>query len=63
MHIERSSDDARYLQSVALRLAQQCRAVIQGCLFEWEWEDCDEEFAAIISAGLKEYGHRTDFEN
>lgn len=42
------------LHELALRMARACRRVVQGCLREEEWIDCDEAFVAIILAGLNE---------
>jgi hypothetical protein len=36
------------LKQVALRMARRCRGIVQGCLREEEWLDCDEEFFAVI---------------
>lgn len=45
------SDDPDVLE-LALRLARQCRRVVQCCLREEEWAEADREFAAIIAVGL-----------
>lgn len=44
----------RNLHDAALRMARRCRFVIQSCLREEEWRDCDTEFYAVILEGLKE---------
>lgn len=41
------------LQAAALRMARRCRRVVQGCLREEEWRDCDIEFEAIILQELR----------
>ena len=33
----------------AMRLAQDCRYIIQGCLREEEWQDADQEFFQVIA--------------
>ena len=42
------------IHALAIRLAKQCREVIQGCLREEESRDCDTEFYRIIHEGLGE---------
>jgi hypothetical protein len=39
---------------LALRVARQCREIIQACLREEEWADAEEEFRWLILAGLNE---------
>jgi hypothetical protein len=41
------------IHSLSIRLAKQCRNVVQSCLREEEWRDCDLEFYKIIRAGLE----------
>jgi hypothetical protein len=40
---------------MAIRLAKQCRHIVQGCLREEEWRDCDLEYYKVIRAGLEEF--------
>jgi hypothetical protein len=42
------------LDALALRLARQCRRIVQSCLREEEWADADLEFSTVIRAGLEE---------
>jgi hypothetical protein len=42
----------KVLDETARRLARECRALVQGCLREEEWQDADREFFAVIAAGL-----------
>jgi hypothetical protein len=42
------------LTQIAIRVARQCREVIQTCLREEEWADAEEEFRWLILAGLRE---------
>ena len=42
------------LYEVAMRLARECRGIIQACLREEEWLDAEEEFRWVILAGLNE---------
>jgi hypothetical protein len=41
-------------EQLAMRLAKECRIIIQACLREEEWLDAEEEFRWVILAGLKE---------
>lgn len=41
-----------------MRLARDCRRVVQACLREEEWADADEKFFEIILAGLTSGGER-----
>jgi hypothetical protein len=43
---------------IAVRLARQCREIIQTCLREEEWLDAEEEFRWVILAGLNEVAAR-----
>jgi hypothetical protein len=43
------------LHVLALRLARECRVIVQSCLREEEWPDADAEFAEIIQAGISEF--------
>jgi hypothetical protein len=38
-----------------MRLAVQCRRIIQAVLREEEWIDCDHEFYSVIYKGLEHY--------
>jgi hypothetical protein len=40
---------------MAVRLAVQCRRIVQACLREEEWIDADREFFLIMRDGLQEY--------
>jgi hypothetical protein len=42
------------LTVIAIRLARECRIIIQACLREEEWDDAEEEFRWVILAGLHE---------
>jgi hypothetical protein len=42
------------LRTAAARMARACRLIVQGCLREEEWLDCDAEFTAVILAGVTE---------
>ena len=42
------------LRQAALRMARRCRWIVQGCLREEEWIDCDEEFFAVILEELQQ---------
>lgn len=50
-----SPSTERLTHDMAVRLAQQCRHVIQACLREEEWGDADREFYQIIRQGLENY--------
>jgi hypothetical protein len=43
------------LRPLALRMARRCRHVVQGCLREEEWLDCDAAFLEIILAELQQF--------
>jgi hypothetical protein len=43
----------RQTHEAAVRLAVQCRRIVQACLREEEWLDADREFYLIIRAGLE----------
>jgi hypothetical protein len=43
----------RQTHETAVRLAVQCRRIVQTCLREEEWLDADREFYLIIRAGLE----------
>lgn len=47
-----ASEEQQRHSTAARRMAVECRRIIQGCLREEEWQDADQEFAAIILAGL-----------
>jgi hypothetical protein len=40
------------LVAAGWELAQQCRAIVQSCLRDEEWQDADQEFFRIICNGL-----------
>ena len=42
------------IHALATRLARECRNIIQTCLREEEWIDCDREFYLIIREGLEQ---------
>lgn len=54
MFIETHSADV-VIHALSIRLAKQCRNVIQCCLREEEWRDADMEFYRLIRAGLEEF--------
>jgi hypothetical protein len=41
-------------REIAMRLARQCREIVQTALREEEWADAEEEFRWVILAGLNE---------
>jgi hypothetical protein len=41
-------------EQLAMRIARECREVIQTCLREEEWADAENEFRWLILAGLNE---------
>ena len=41
------------VHELAMRLARQCRHIIQACLREEEWPEADREFYLIIREGLE----------
>ena len=45
----------RHTHETAVRLAVQCRRIVQGCLREEEWRDADREFYLVIRAGLEQF--------
>jgi hypothetical protein len=49
----RSTDPVTH--ETAVRLARECRRVVQACLREEEWPDADREFYLIIRQGLEQY--------
>ena len=48
----------RQTHETAVRLAVQCRRIVQACLREEEWLDADHEFYLIILAGLEHERNR-----
>ena len=54
MFIETHSTDV-IIHALAIRLAKQCRTIVQGCLREDEYRHCDMECYKIIRAGLEEF--------
>ena len=44
----------------AVRLAVQCRRIIQACLREEEWVEADREFYEVIRDGLRLYQSERD---
>jgi hypothetical protein len=49
----RSTD--RRTHETAVRMAVQCRRIVQACLREEEWIDADREFYAVIREGLEAF--------
>jgi hypothetical protein len=43
------------IHALAIRLAKQCRGIVQACLREDEWRDCDLEYYRIIRSGIEEF--------
>jgi hypothetical protein len=41
------------LETIAWRLAVNCRRIVQACLREEEWRDADQEFFAVIVNELR----------
>jgi hypothetical protein len=54
MFIDTHSTDV-VIHALAIRLGKQCRSIVQACLREEEWRDCDLEYYRIIRAGLEEF--------
>ena len=53
MFIENQPADV-VIHSLAIRLARECRSIVQVCLREEEWIEADREFYRVIRAGLEE---------
>lgn len=49
---DKEEEMLRRLRKVASGIAVECRRVIQGCLREEEWRECDREYEAIILSRL-----------
>ena len=45
---------------LAIRLAQQCRRIVQACLREEEWIEADRQFYAVIRTGLESLGRERE---
>jgi hypothetical protein len=45
--------DAR-LHDAAQRIARACRFVVEPVLYQWECGDVEQEFLAVVLAGLEE---------
>ena len=43
------------IHALAIRLARQCRHIIQVCLREEEWGEADREFYRVIRQGLEDF--------
>jgi hypothetical protein len=43
------------VHALSIRLARQCRWLVQACLREEEWAEADREFYRVIRAGLEEF--------
>jgi hypothetical protein len=43
------------IHTCSIRLARQCRFIIQACLREEEWADADREFYRVIRQGLEDF--------
>ena len=43
------------IHMLSIRLARQCRFIIQACLREEEWADADREFYRVIRRGLEDF--------
>ena len=41
------------MHELAMRLARQCRRIVQACLREEEWPEADREFYLVIREGLE----------
>jgi len=50
------------VHELAMRLARQCRRIVQACLREEEWPEADREFYTVIREGL-ERRDRQDSDN
>ncbi|QDV35001.1 hypothetical protein [Tautonia plasticadhaerens] len=46
------------IHNLSIRLARECRYVVQGCLREEEWSLCDQEFYRVIRSGLEELARK-----
>ena len=53
MFLENQPADA-LIHALSVRLARECRSIVQVCLREEEWADADREFYRITRAGLEE---------
>jgi hypothetical protein len=49
----RSTDTATH--ETAVRLAVQCRRIVQACLREEEWIEADRQFYLVIREGLDSF--------
>jgi hypothetical protein len=54
MFVESHSADV-VIHAMSIRMAKECREIIQGCIREETWRDCDLEYYRIIRAGLEEF--------
>lgn len=43
------------IHALAIRLARECRHIIQAVLREEEWADADREFYRVIRLGLEQW--------
>jgi len=43
------------IHEAAVRMARRCRYLIQACLREEEWRDCDREFYLVLREELERF--------
>jgi hypothetical protein len=43
------------IHEAAVRMARRCRYLIQACLREEEWRDCDLEFYLVLREELERF--------
>jgi hypothetical protein len=53
IRLNASADPA--VHELAVRLARQCRNIVQACLREEEWSEADREFYLVMRQGLETY--------
>lgn len=54
MYVAQQPTDA-HTHETAIRLAMECRRIVQACLREEEWIEADREFYRVIREGLEEF--------
>ena len=51
--VGQSDHETESIESLAWKIARQCRSIVQSWLREDEWQDVDQEFFEIIVVGLR----------
>lgn len=51
--VDSSQPTTREVHELAVRLARQCRSIVQAWLREEEWGEADREFYKVIRDGLE----------